>query len=85
MTRDEYRATGAKLTAKRGSELPHAKLTEDDAVAIRKLHARKQRAIARLNERYSAAGIAKRYGVHVRTVERILQRTGWVHTLRGGE
>jgi hypothetical protein len=79
MDRHEYRATGARLTAVRGSDLPQAIATEKLVAMIRRQHARKQRLIQRLNAQYSAAALAKRHGLHVRTVEKILRRESWAH------
>lgn len=80
MTRDEYRGGGsARIACKRGIELPQSKLTEDQVRMIRRQHARKVALVARLNELYSAKGLAKLLGVHHRTVEKVLQRNGWVH------
>lgn len=79
MDRREYRATGARLHARRGTELPQAKLDEETVKKIRRLHARKQRLIEQLNRKYSAAGLAASLGVHVRTVEKVLQRDSWFH------
>lgn len=78
MTREEYRSN-ARLIARRGSECPSAKLDEATVAWIRRTHARKQRLVKKLNERYGVKGIAKRLGLHVRTIERILQHNGWVH------
>jgi hypothetical protein len=70
---------------KRGEELPHARLTSAQVAAIRRAHGRKQRLIDRLNERYSAAALAGRYGVSLRTVERVLARETWFHVRDRGQ
>ncbi len=82
MNRRDYINGGAQRNAKRGTELPHAKLTEQATIEIRALHAAKQHAIEILNREFSSVGLAKKYGVHYRTIERVLQRNGWVHTLK---
>lgn len=69
-------------TAKRGTELPHAKLTEQATIEIRALHAAKQHAIEVLNREFSIAGLSKKFGVHHRTIERVLMRETWPHTLK---
>lgn len=79
MDRREYCATGARLYALHGTELPQAKADEAVVTKIRRLHARKQRLIERLNRDYSAAGLARRFGLHVRTVEKMLRRESWAH------
>ncbi|NHR08375.1 hypothetical protein HA052_24595 [Chromobacterium haemolyticum] len=79
MDRREWQSTGARLYAKHGTELPQAKADEAVVARIRRLHARKQRLIERLNRDYSAAGLARRFGLHVRTVEKMLRRESWAH------
>lgn len=75
-------ATDHRLKCKRGTELPQSKLTEAQAIEIRALHAAKGVAIKALNDNFSAKALAANYGVHVRTVEKILQRAAWIHTLK---
>lgn len=77
MTRDEYLGNGARLYAKQGADLPQAKLTAATVALIRRQHDRKLRLIAKLNETYSAAAMAARHGVHVRTIEKALRRESW--------
>nr|WP_314563370.1 hypothetical protein [uncultured Pseudomonas sp.] len=48
------------------------KLTAEDAEHIRQLHEWKQGEIRRLNEIASAEALAKKYGVHRRTIEKVL-------------
>lgn len=79
MNRHEYKCGGARLVAKRGTELPQSKLTEAQVREIKQAHAVKQRLIDELNARFSAKALAAHYGVHHRTIERILQRDGWIH------
>lgn len=71
MTRAEYLET-VYQTAKRGTELSYAKLTEE-----------KVRAIRREWEPYSktanARTLAEKFGVCRRNVERILAWETWVH------
>ncbi|MDE1715792.1 hypothetical protein PWG14_25320 [Chromobacterium amazonense] len=79
MDRREYLSTGARLYAKRGQQLPHARLTDHDIAQIQRMHARKQRLVAHLNARYSAAGLARQFGVSQRAIERVLARETWAH------
>lgn len=83
MTRHEYLASGARLTAARGSELPQAKMDEAAVAEARRLHARKQRLIAKINERYSIEALAERYGVAKHTMTKILTRETWAHVREG--
>lgn len=52
-------------------------LTEEQVRAIRRDHARKQRQIAELHATYSIESLARRYGVHARTVEKVLSYETW--------
>jgi len=68
-----------KHQSKRGTELPQAKLSESDVQLIRRLHKHKQEEIKRLNETLSAKALAEKFGVHARTIEKVLTYRGWVH------
>lgn len=68
MTRDEYALWGAKAMAVRGARLPQAKLSEADAIAIR----RNVRGL-------TARQLAEQYGVHYRTIEKIRSGETWAH------
>ncbi len=68
MTRNEYRSGGAIRVAKRGTQLPHAKLDEAKVDAIRvNRHGR------------TAAQLAAEHGVHIRTIEKIRHWQTWRH------
>ena len=71
MTRDEWLSV-AYSTAKRGNELPYAKLTPELVRYIRSVY----RKFCRQN---GAPAIAQRLGLHVRTVEKVLTGETWVH------
>jgi transcriptional regulator GlxA family with amidase domain len=71
MDRHTYLVRAREL-ALRGEALPQTKLTADDVREIRRLAAARERARAAINERLSNAALAERFGVHVRTVERVL-------------
>lgn len=64
------------MTQKRGSQLPHAKLDEDDVRLVRELVDERERhkaiAAALTNRK-----IAEKFGVHVRTIDRITAGNGW--------
>ena len=63
---------------KRGSELPWAKLTEEDVLLIRQLIAEREVMKARLRE-VTNAKIAEKFGVHQRTVDRVSSYENWRH------
>jgi acetyl-CoA acetyltransferase len=68
MTRADYLLYGAISTALRGEQLPHAKLTTADVVAIRR------------NVRgMTAKQLAAQYGVHKRTIDAVRERRNWRH------
>ena len=68
MTRTEYRNGGAIQHARRGSDLPHARLTPDLVLDIR---ANRQG----LTAREWAAAI----GCHYRTIEKVRHYETWIH------
>lgn len=63
---------------KRGSALPHAKLDEGDVRMIREL-VRSRDALRAQLVPLSNRGIAAKFGVHHRTIEKIVQGESWVH------
>lgn len=66
---------------KRGTELPHAKLNETLVARIRKEHANKERLKKLLDAEHSAAAMARRYGVSVNTITKVLTFATWRHVL----
>ncbi len=67
-----------RLACKRGSQLPWAKLDEQKVADIMALIERRDELKAELREMTNAA-IAKRYGVHIRTIDRISNGEAWGH------
>lgn len=67
-----------RLKVKRGMDLPWSKMTDDDIREIRSLVETRERVKHDL-KRMTNAAIAKRYGVHVRTIDRITQGETWGH------
>lgn len=70
MTRHEYRQYGALMTARRGTDLPHARLDED-----------KVRAIRANRHGWTAWQWAQNLGVHVRTIDKVRDRRSWAHVV----
>lgn len=69
-----------RLSVKRGRQLPHAKLNEEQVSEI--LYSVDLR--NRLRDRASALSnkaLSKKYGVHHRTIERVVQGETWGHVL----
>lgn len=66
---------------KRGNDLPQSKLNEKLVKIIREEHAKKERLKRQLDAEHSAKSIAKRYGVAVTTVNKVLSYQTWRHVL----
>ncbi len=77
-TRDEY-LLAASAYAKRGAELPQSKLTPELVAEIRS--ARRQREALRdhIRNNLSNEALAKKLGVHVRTIEKAITNESWSH------
>ncbi len=77
-TREQY-LLAASTFAKRGQELPQAKLTPELVAEIRS--ARRQREALRqhIAENLSNEALAKKLGVHVRTIEKAITNETWSH------
>mgnify|MGYP001173896897 CR=1 FL=1 len=71
MTRDEWKIRAAEL-AKRGFDLPHTKVPPLAVVAIRQAAKKREEMRREINDKYSNSALAKQWGVHVRTIEKIL-------------
>ncbi len=78
MTRAEYEQRRFEF-CRRGKDLPQSKLDESSVNLIRELHAYKVAEIKKLNDSLSAAGLAEKFGVHVRTIEKALRYETWKH------
>jgi hypothetical protein len=66
---------------KQGSELPHAKLHEDDVKSIRSEVKQREKLRNYIDEHLTNQALADKYRVHVRTIERIVQFETWNHVL----
>jgi len=62
----------AHLYAKRGNELPQSKLDPDRVARIRNDYVKNSRT-------NGAPALARREGLHVRTIEKVLNRETWCH------
>lgn len=78
MTRDEWEIR-AKEFCKRGMDLPQTKLPPKAIVEIRKAAAMRAELRREITEKYSNAALAKKWGIHPRTVEKILNFETWSH------
>jgi hypothetical protein len=68
----------APINPARGSQLPQSKLTEEDAKLILKCVEEREK-LRHEAAQLSNSMLAKKFEVHVRTIERITQRRGWIH------
>lgn len=64
---------------KRGCQLPHSKLNDTLVRRIREENAAKEQQKRLLDAKYSAAAMAKRYGVAETTIEKVLSYQTWRH------
>ena len=62
----------------RGTELPQTKLNEADVRLILDCVSERERLRKEANS-LSNEALAQKFDVHVRTIERITQRRGWIH------
>jgi hypothetical protein len=71
MKRDEWKIRAVEL-AKRGFDLPQTKVPPLAVIAIREAARKREQMRDEINRKYSNAALAKAWGVHVRTIEKIL-------------
>lgn len=67
-----------RLSVKRGSDLPHAKLSEDDAAYILRCVERRER-LRKEAATLSNRALAERFGVHHRTIDKLTAGYSWTH------
>lgn len=67
-----------RLTRKRGTDLPHAKLDEDSVRLILSAVAERDRLRAEAAQ-LSNKSLALKFGVHYRTIDRIVAGENWTH------
>lgn len=71
--RDTYLRDAGQYCA-RGQDLPQTKLLDIDVISIRSAARQRQALMKHIRENLSNAALAKRYGVHVSTIEKALSR-----------
>lgn len=79
-SRDHYNLQ-ASSCALRGSELPQSKFTDDDILEIRSAIKQRENMRKYIKDNLSNEALSKKFNVHYRTIERIIQRETWVHLL----
>lgn len=80
MNRAEYQQRASEF-CKRGFDLPQTKVPPLAVVAIREAARKREELRREINEKYSNAALAKQWGVHVRTIEKILSYETARHVL----
>ena len=78
MPRDEYLLRAGEF-APRGQDLPQAKLPDLDVIDIRSAKRQRDALLAHIKANLSNDALCKRYGIHARTLEKILSRETWSH------
>lgn len=80
LEREEY-LSRAREFAKRGQELPHTKLLDMEVHSIKSAARQREKLRAYIKDNLSNAALAAQYGVHIRTIEKIVQHESWSHVL----
>lgn len=80
MTRDEYQLRAGEF-CKRGFDLPQTKIPPLAIIAIREAARKREQMRAEITAKYSNAALAKEWGVHPRTIEKILSYETGKHIL----
>lgn len=76
--RDQYESD-ARLYASRGMELPWSKLMPLDVMAIRSAARQRESLKQHIREHLSNDALARKFGVHRRTIEKVLAYETWMH------
>ena len=80
MNRDDYLIRAYEF-APRGRDLPQSKLTDAQVIEIRAARTKRLDLLAHIREQLSNEALALRMGVHVRTVEKVLNGGAWAHMI----
>lgn len=80
LERGEYLSRTREF-AKRGQDLPQTKLLDLQVAAIRSAARQRKSLRQHIRDNLSNEALAKQFGVHVRTIEKILQHHTWAHIL----
>lgn len=78
MTRDEYLRRSTEFAA-RGQDLPQAKLLDMDVINIRSAKRQRDKLQQYIKDHLSNQALCDQYGIHPRTLEKILARETWSH------
>ena len=78
LDRSEY-LSRARSMALRGQELPQTKLLDIDVVSIRSAARQRDALRKHIKDNLSNEALANQYGIHIRTIEKVLQYNSWSH------
>lgn len=78
LSRQEYLSRRTEF-APRGQELPQTKLLALDIVSIRSAARQRENLRQHIRENLSNDALANQFGVHVRTIEKVLSYETWGH------
>lgn len=78
LNRDEWEQRRTEYAA-RGQDLPHAKLLDLDVITIRSAKKQREALLKHIRENLSNAALARQFGVHEKTVEKVMSRETWNH------
>lgn len=78
ISRAEYQARRTEF-APRGQELPQAKLTDLDVIAIRSAVRQRENLLNYITEKLSNKALCKQFGVSANSIDRIISRETWGH------
>lgn len=78
MSREEYQSRRTEF-APRGQDLPQTKLLDLDVISIRSAARQRDALRKHIADNLSNESLAKKFGVHVRSIEKIISRETWSH------
>ena len=78
LSRTEYQSRRTEFAA-RGNDLPQTKLLAIDIMTIRSAARQRPALLKHIRENLSNEAVAKQFGVHVRTIEKVLSRETGSH------
>ena len=78
MNREEYQSRRTEF-ALRGQELGQSKLCDLDVIAIRSAARQRENLKNHIRENLGNEALAKKFGTHIRNIEKILTRETWSH------
>ena len=76
MNRDDYLMRAYEF-APRGADLPQTKLTESQVIEIRAAREKRDDLRLHIKEKLSNEAMAAKFGVHVRTIEKVTRYATW--------